>query len=131
MTEPAPRPVAPEFAGNGADPTRDIRLPRLPGGGAPALPAAWSRPAATPPEAPAEKPPHPSLVESPTDKLRRPGRPRERTLSFSSPEMVRRPVASVQVGRSRRRWPWAVLIALPLLIIVVTGIWLLLLLQAA
>jgi hypothetical protein len=110
------------------DPTRDIRLPPLPGRPAPVLPAGWGHPVA--PE-PAEPPPHPSLVESPTDNLRHPGRPRERTLSFSSPEMVHRPVAPVQVGRSARRWPWLLLAALPVLVILGTGTWLLLLLRAA
>jgi hypothetical protein len=42
---------------------------------------------------------------------------RERTLAFSSPEMTQRPVHPVRVGASPRRWPWVVLILLPLLVI--------------
>jgi len=114
----------------GADPTRDIRLPPRPGGPAPVLPAAWAK---APPEAPAQEPlaAAPPLPNEPTDRLQPPPRPRERTLAFSAPEMVHRPAGPVQVGRSPRRWPWAVLVALPLLIIVGTGIWLLLLLRGA
>lgn len=135
MTEPfehAP-PTAP-----GADPTRDIRLPSLPGRPAPALPAGWASPATEAASEPVEKPagaepsaPAPRLLNQPTDRLEQPGSPRKPTLAFSSPEMVHRPVAPVQVGRSPRRWPWVVLVALPVLIIVGTGIWLLLLLRAA
>ena len=99
------------------DRTRDIRLPPLPGSSAPVLPAAWTRPPQV-------------LGNEPTDRLQRPRDPREPTLAFSSPEMVHRPVEAVLVGRTPRRWPWAVLAALPVLVIVVTGIWLLLLLQA-
>jgi hypothetical protein len=57
------------------------------------------------------------LADQPTDQLKPPARPRERTLAFSSPEMTQRPVAPVQVGRTSRRWPWVVLTLLPILII--------------
>ncbi len=129
MTEPPEQQLPTAL---GADPTRDIRLPPLPGRPAPLLPAAWARAQAETP-APAEDSPAdpPTLHNEPTDRLRPPPRPRERTLAFSSPEMVHRPAGPVQVGRSPRRWPWAVLVALPLLIIIGTGIWLLLLLRGA
>jgi len=122
VTEPPEH--APPTA-SGADPTRDIRLPPVAGSPPPVLPAAWARPLQEPDAQPA------SALTEPTERLEPPRRPRERTLAFSSPEMVHRPVAPVQVGRAPRRWPWVVLIALPLLIIVGTGIWLLLLLRAA
>lgn len=126
------------------DPTRDITLPPLPDRPGPALPREWARfrptapaegTAATPdfssppPLAPNDDPdaaqpadaPEPAevsvLADQPTDKLNPPPRPRERTLAFSSPEMSRRPVRPVQVGRSPRRWPWVVLTLLPILVI--------------
>jgi hypothetical protein len=130
MTAPPEQPSAPEPAGAvGNDPTRDIRLP--PGGVAPALPGAWSRPAPAeePPVAPEQ--PAPSNVDQRTDELPPPPKHRNRTLAFSAPEMRHRPIEPVQVGRSPRRWPWFVLAALPVLIIVGTGVWLLLLLRGA
>ena len=57
-----------------------------------------------------------------------PAQRRDRTLSFSSPEMRHRPVEPVAVGRTARRWPWVVLTLLPILVIVGAGIaWVLLL----
>lgn len=118
---------------NGADPTRDIRLPPLPAR------------------------PFPSLLEvdQPTDGVSRPPNGvREPTLTFQGTSAERwaaglaatpdpawsslPPRAGPVVGprprppRARgRRWPWVVLILIPLLIIVGAGIWLLLLLRAA
>ena len=74
----------------------------------------------------------PSAFDKPTAALDgRRSRDRNPTLTFSSPEMVHRPVGPIQVGRSPRRWPWVVLSVVPVLVIVVTGIWLFLLLRAA
>ena len=70
------------------------------------------------------------LAAQRTDEVQQPdfGRPRDRTLSFSSPEMSRRPVAPVAVGRTSRRWPWVVLTLLPILVIVGAAVaWMLLL----
>jgi hypothetical protein len=68
------------------------------------------------------------LEDQPTDQLRPPDpRPRERTLAFSSPEMTQRPARPVRVGASPRRWPWVVLVLLPLLVITGAAVaWLLL-----
>jgi hypothetical protein len=138
MTAMPEHPSAPDpGAAGGDDPTRDIRLPLIPGRAAPALPEGWAPPAAVSAAeeahpASAEEHPTPSLVNQRTDELSAPReRPRERTLAFSAPEMRHRPIGPVNVGRSPRRWPWFVLAALPVLIIVGTGIWLLLLLRAA
>jgi hypothetical protein len=70
------------------------------------------------------------LASQRTDEMAQPPavQRRDRTLSFSSPEMRSRPVEQVQVGRTSRRWPWVVLTLLPILVIVGAGIaWLLLL----
>jgi hypothetical protein len=131
------------------DPTRDIKLPPLSDRPPSAMPRAWaelrpSAPAETPdfssPPPPLTAPDEPEAAEpqaiepksvvadQPTDQLDPPPRPRERTLAFSSPEMRRRPVAPVHVGRTSRRWPWVVLALLPILIIVGAGVaWLVLL----
>jgi hypothetical protein len=129
------------------DRTRDITLPPLPDRPPPALPREWvgRAPSAPVPDtsAPDFSAPPPdthvpeaapsseaspetiraSLVNQPTDELR-PGRrtPREPTLSFSEPEMVRRPIGPVQVDRAPRRWPWVVLVLLPILVITGAGI---------
>jgi hypothetical protein len=136
------------------DPTRDIRLPHLPDRPAPVLRPEWvseraaaqGDSAAAAPDFSAPPPdlspsatevpafptgranPEPGLEEQPTDQLSHgTPRPRERTLAFSAPEMSHRPVGPVQVAASRR-WPWVVLILLPILVIVGAGIaWLLLL----
>jgi len=146
MTAPPEHPFAPGPTGAmGDDPTRDIRLPPVPGRAAPSLPAAWAQPMAAEEilgETPAEEVPaeRAAIGEEParswrderTDEhLPPPLKRRDPTLAFSSPEMRHRPIDPVQVGRSPRRWPWFVLAALPVLIIVGTGIWLLLLLRAA
>jgi hypothetical protein len=131
------------------DPTRDIRLPPLADRPAPVLPPEWaaargegpdfSAPPPEPPSAVTEAPPRPTGrvddeapgEEQPTDQLAHGiARPRERTLAFSSPEMSRRPVGPVTVASSRR-WPWVVLVLLPLLVIAGAGIALLLLLRGA
>jgi hypothetical protein len=140
------------------DTTRDIRLPPRSDRPPPAMPQAWAglpRPPASDAPAPLSAPPAdvaPSpdtarapgteaferpgrapatpLVDQPTDELGGPaGPPRERTLTFSSPEMSHRPVGPVHVARTPRRWPWLLLALLPILIIAGTGIALLLLLQ--
>jgi hypothetical protein len=127
------------------DRTRDITLPPLPDRPPPALPKEWAdlawRPGVqTPSEATAADAPtlravpgeDPRLPDQPTDKVGSPRlrvRPPERTLAFSSSEMVHRPVDPVQVGRAARRWPWVVLTVVPLLIIAGAGITLVLLLR--
>jgi hypothetical protein len=138
------------------DPTRDIRLPALADRPPSAMPREWAgltapAPAAPPPTsspqasdaAPDSAPgsdkvpagtPLPSWVrgveDGPTDQLARPaGPPREKTIAFSAPEMTHRPAAPVQVARTPRRWPWIVLVLLPILIIAGTGITLLLMFQ--
>jgi hypothetical protein len=141
--------------GSGAfdDPTRDIRLPHLPDRPPPVLRPEWviGRSAAPgdsqdvsapPPEGPSavtEAPPRPTgrtdaeppVEEQPTDELAHgAARPRERTLAFSSPEMGRRPVGPVHVGPSRR-WPWVLLVLLPMLVIAGAAIALLLILRSA
>jgi hypothetical protein len=71
------------------------------------------------------------VEDGPTDQLKKPEKqPRERTLAFNWPEMAQRPVHPVQVGRSPRRWPWVVLVVLPLLVIIGAAITLVLLFQA-
>jgi hypothetical protein len=131
------------------DPTRDIRAPFLPDRPAPVLRPEWAagRPAAPdftapPPEVPStttEPPARPTgraeaespVEEQPTDQLAHGvARPRERTLAFSSPEMTRRPVGPIKVTPSRR-WPWVVLVLLPLLVIAGAGTALLLILRGA
>jgi hypothetical protein len=123
-------------ASTGHDPTRDITLPPMADRPPSALPREWAglgpaAPAAETPDFSAPPPPLPAhdevepaapgphsiVADQPTDQLAPPPRPRERTLAFSSPEMSRRPVSPVQVGRTSRRWPWVVLTLLPILII--------------
>ena len=100
------------------DPTRDIKFSR---------PPEWSA-ARQAPEPPAAGATERALEDQPTDQLAHgTPRPRERTLAFSHPEMSRRPVAPVTVGPSRR-WPWVLLVLLPLLVIAAVGIALALLL---
>ncbi|RBY94785.1 hypothetical protein DQ244_05825 [Blastococcus sp. TBT05-19] len=70
------------------------------------------------------------LASQRTDELVQPpaAQRRDRTLSFSEPEMRNRPVEPVQVGRTSRRWPWVVLTLLPILVIVGAALaWMLLL----
>jgi len=138
------------------DRTRDITLPHLPDRPPPAMPQQWAgltaHPApapdasapdfsAPPPETAAtDAVPRPAaevewadrtlLADQPTDELGTPkGTPRERTIAFSAPEMSRRPAGPVQVASAPRRWPWVVLILLPILIIAGTGIALLVLVR--
>ena len=147
-----------------ADPTRDIRLPPLPGTQPPALPPEWQdvrppapEPEGTGPEDPAPEDPAPDavLAEQPTDQLGSPPpAERDRTLTFdgsaaehwaaghaappdrawSSVPPASRPIVGPRsrpaAGRRSRRWPWVVLTLLPVLVIVVTGVWLLLLMRA-
>ncbi|NEK86680.1 hypothetical protein GCU60_13085 [Blastococcus saxobsidens] len=73
------------------------------------------------------------LASQRTDEMQQPpaSTRRDRTLSFSSPEMRQRPVEPVAVGRTSRRWPWVVLTLLPILVIVGAGIAWVLLLEGA
>ncbi len=171
-----------------ADPTRDIRLPPLPGRPGPELPPEWEKarrsaeaakaarpvdapgphtevaatavpPTAVPPTGapsaavPAIAPPRtkPPTDEHPTDELRaRLASPPDpnRTLTFTGSSQQRwaaghaatpdpawssvpaAPGPVVVEPRSRsRRWPWVVLTLLPVLVIVVTGVWLLILMR--
>jgi hypothetical protein len=126
-----------------ADPTRDIRLPPRPGTPGPDFPPEWE--ALQPAEPP---PPDEALAELPTDEVasRRPETPdRDPTLTFDGSARERwaaghaatpDPVWSaasgsvVVTGRRRpRRWPWVVLTLLPLVVIAVSGVWLLLLMR--
>jgi hypothetical protein len=126
-----------------ADPTRDIRLPPLADRPPSALPREWSgihppspTPETPPPSAAGDGPAATgaSSVDIQTDELDPPrGRSRERTISFVTPEMARgRPMPTVgRTPRRPRRWPWVVLALLPLVVIVVSGVWWFLLLRAA
>jgi hypothetical protein len=149
MAGPAERdPQAPPASGL-ADPTRDIRLPPLPGRPGPELPPAWAGLRAEP--APAGTSDD-ALADQPTDQLGSPPEPkRDRTLTFDGTSAQRWAAgfpatpdpawSSVPPGpppvvapRSRveersRRWPWVVLALVPILVIVVTGVWLLVLMQ--
>jgi hypothetical protein len=139
-----------------ADPTRDIRLPPLPGTPPPAVPPEWEGaiPQRTPEpdpalaaSSPSEPEPDASLADQPTDQLTSPRRKdRDPTLTFDGsarerwaaglaatpdPAWSSVPVpAPVVAPRDRsRRWPWIVLALVPLVVIVGTGVWLLLLMQ--
>jgi len=136
------------------DRTRDITLPPLADRPPSALPRQWAGPVASAPSqdtaapdfsAPppdtrmADVPPPPvtaaagvwtPLMDQPTDALRRRGDgPRAPTLAFSEREMLHRPVGQVRVDRAARRWPWIVLVLLPILIIAGAGVALLLILR--
>ena len=140
MTDPQDPPSVPRLA----DPTRDIRLPPLPGTPGPDLPPEWE--ALRPAEPRSAPSPDEAVAELPTDNMasRRPDAPdRDPTLTFDGSSRERwaaghaatpdpvwsaAPGSVVVTGRRRpRRWPWIVLVLLPVLIIVVTGVWLLLL----
>lgn len=148
-----------------ADPTRDIRLPPLPGRPEPGLPSEWERlrseraaaAAAVPDTAvpEGEGPAGPTagtLADQPTDQLGQPPQgPRDRTLTFRGtaaerwaaghpatpdPAWSSVPAGSTPVVAPRRRpedrsrrWPWVLLTLVPILVIVVTGVWLLLLMR--
>ena len=136
------------------DRTRDITLPPLADRPPSALPREWAALSSSAPDfsspPPELRPPtaeaagadtptlralpgeDPRLHDQPTDKVGSPRlrvRPPERTLAFSSPEMTHRPVDPVQVSRAPRRWPWAVLAVVPILVIAGAGLTLLLLLR--
>ena len=138
--------------GGFADPTRDIRLPPLPGRVLPpqwrndddaaAAPVVEAPPAQAPvAETPAEPGP-PSISDEPTDNLAPPGtHPRHKTLTFGAPGEEGGSPAAVPPHYSlprvvpapprARRWPWAVLIALPLIVIAVAAVLLVVLLRGA
>lgn len=106
-------------------PTRDIRLTPLPD--RPGAPG--ERVSGVPPYPTRRADDEPALQEQPTDELvHHAARPRERTLAFSDPAMSRRPVGPITVGPSRR-WPWLLLVLLPMLVIAGAAVALLLLLQ--
>ncbi len=132
-----------------ADPTRDIRLPPLPGTPPPAVPPEWE--GAVPLRAPAQEPdaeqPVEIVADQETDQLTSP-RPKDRepTLTFdgsarerwaaghaATPDpawsSVPAPAPVVAPRERSRRWPWIVLTLIPVVVIVGTGIWLLLLMQ--
>ncbi|GAA3163494.1 hypothetical protein GCM10010531_14330 [Blastococcus jejuensis] len=134
-----------------ADPTRDIRLPPLPGTTPPVLPTEWrGRAVPAAPEQEPEPGPGPVPADEPTDELGAPPTAdRERTLTFSgsaaerwaaghaatpdpawsSVPPARGPVVAPRTRERSRRWPWIVLTLVPVLVIVVTGVWLLVLMQ--
>jgi hypothetical protein len=140
MTD-SPRPDGAATAFGAADPTRDIRLPALADRPPSVLPQEWSglQPPAPPPAlpepsragdgAPAKRIPS---VDLQTDDLRAP-RSRERTIAFASPEAAvgRRTPTVGRRPHPPRRWPWVVLALLPVVVIVVSGVWWFLLLRAA
>jgi hypothetical protein len=108
------------------DPTRDIRLPPVPGS-----PHPGARPEPSSPLARAHVP-----ADEPTDELRpAPGVLREKTLQFGHGQGSHgRPAAVGETqGRSdrARRWPWVLLALLPLVVIAGSGIWLFVLLSRA
>ena len=132
-----------------ADPTRDIRLPPLPGTQPPAVPPEWED--AVPQRAPSvEVTPAPAEkidVDQATDQLTSP-RPKDRepTLTFdgsarerwaaghaATPDptwsSIQAPPPVVGARERSRRWPWVVLTLIPLVVIVGPGIWLLLLMR--
>lgn len=133
-----------------ADPTRDIRLPPLPGTAPPVLPPGWETSVRS--AAPA---PNADRADHPTDRLgSAPERDRDPTLTFdgtaaerwaaghaatpdpawSSVPPASRPVVGPRLrpagDRRSRRWPWIVLTLVPVLVIVITGVWLLVLMQS-
>jgi hypothetical protein len=157
MTD-SPRQDGAPTAFGAADPTRDIRLPAIADRPPSVLPREWSgvqppspQPASPQPAAPQPAPsPQPASrepsragggpaatrnppVDLQTDDLQAPRPPRERTIAFASPEAaVGRPTPTVQrKPRPPRRWPWVMVALLPVLVIVVSGVWLFLLLRAA
>jgi hypothetical protein len=122
-------------------PTRDIRLPPVPGSphaaarpepsSSAAQPVPFSPSTASPPPARAGVP-----ADEPTDELRpAPGVLREKTLQFGHGQGSHgRPVAvAATQDRSERarKWPWVLLALLPLVVILGSGIWLFVLLSRA
>ena len=142
MTD-SPRPVDAETPSGVADPTRGhptagtagpatLRPPARVVGPAPTVGRVRSPAPSSSGDEPAAH--GASAVDLQTDELEPPrGRSRERTIAFVSPEMARgRPMPTVaRTPRRRRRWPWIVLALLPLVVIIVAGLWWLLLLRAA
>jgi hypothetical protein len=154
MTDPA---AQPERANRFDDPTRDIRLPRPVGSPPPVLRPEWSSfatpiEAAVPPAAPIEPaagsadgtaapasgiagPPTRAerLAGEPTDELVPPASlVREPTLKFEqgSGAPVGSPAAAPATPpRRARKWPFLVLALIPVLVIVGSGIWLLVLIS--
>ena len=153
--DPQEQPGAPRLA----DPTRDIRLPPLPGTQGPELPPEWeafrSERSAEAPSADVEQgqvEPPDTLADQPTDQLGPPPQgPRDRTLTFRGTAAERwaaghpatpdpawssvppgpAPVVAPRPRSDRsRRWPWVVLTLVPILVIVVTGVWLLVLMNS-
>lgn len=133
-----------------ADATRDIRLPPVADRPGPAVRPEWApyvpAPQASPHQVPAAPPAAqvPLVVEPaqgerapepephqphdpPTDRLAAPpDRARSTTLAFQPPPPVQ--LLKVSVGPSRRSgWLWALAIIVPLLIILGSGLWLVLL----
>ena len=131
-----------------ADPTRDIRLPPLPGRPPPVVPPEWE---GAVPERASESGPEEVTAERPTDELGAPSASsadRDPTLTFTGSPRERRaaghaatsdpawssvppgagPVV-VAANRRARRWPWIAVALVPVLVIVVTGVWLLLLMR--
>ena len=138
-----------------ADATRDIRLPPVADRPGPAVRPEWAPYVPAPQESPhpttaAQAPPAPPVVQSapveqargpeqarepeqprphdpPTDRLAAPhDRPRSTTLAFQPPPQVQ--LLKVSVGPSRRSgWLWALAIIVPLLVILGSGVWLVLL----
>jgi hypothetical protein len=132
MTDPPSHDQADRSFG-GPDPTRDIRLPPLADRPPSAMPREWASmqpgPSAPAPDRPQRMP----VPDQPTDELEPPReRPRERTITFASPEMAGgRPAPTVgRTLRRPRRWPWVALTLVPVLVIAGAGIALLVLLRA-
>ena len=144
MTDPAPDAPRPQgFDG----PTRDIRLPPAPGSPPLVVRPEWSSftgpPAAADPAPPSVAPAQGTLgpptraqrlANEPTDELVPPGGgPREPTLKFDHGTGAPSRPAPVAPAPGRpersRKWPWVVLTLLPVMIIVGSGIWLLVLLS--
>jgi hypothetical protein len=155
MTDPA---AQPERANRFDDPTRDIRLPRPAGSPPPVLRPEWSTfatqtEAVAPPAAGVEPAPGSAagtaapvsgiagpptraerLAGEPTDELVPPASlVREPTLKFDQGSGA--PVGPPAVApatppaRRARKWPFLVLVLIPVLVIVGSGIWLLVLIS--
>jgi hypothetical protein len=124
--------VRPEWSSYAAQPAAPPDPEALSEPEAPPDPAALSDPEAlSDPVTPSEKPPR--LTDQPTDELPEPtARPREPTLRFDSGAGFPRPVPTPSLpeppGRSRK-WPWVLLVLLPVVVIVGSGIWLFVLLS--
>lgn len=138
MTEPSERPEEQPPTAGDLDPTRDIRLPNLPGRQAPVLPASWAKSTEElAKELPPPVRPVPFWVDPPTDQLAAPPNAAgDRTLDL--PPQAAVPVGAGTAGAPapgegdrRRWWPWLVLTLLPVVVIVVAGVWWLLLARGA